>query len=161
MPSDKRLRVPSVKTSGQCRKRAWITHFPSVSGYPVPHTSKKCSPGLKSDILHGKTGRNRAATSRFNAYLSQSGLIILPQIPPHCKPFFKFFSAFFRLSRALGHNAPVTGESDPHRQRRTGPPERFAPAAPGARRLHAGGAPASPEQRRGPHHRPHPAGGER
>ena len=29
------------------------------------------SPGLKSDILHGKTGEI-AATSRFNAYLVQS-----------------------------------------------------------------------------------------
>lgn len=34
------------------------------------------SPGFKSDILHGKTG-HVAATSRFNAYLSQSYSVII------------------------------------------------------------------------------------
>ena len=57
---------------------------------PSAH-SKYLSPGLKSDILHGKTGACGAATSRFNAYLSQSCFIIIPQPPPVCNRYFSLF----------------------------------------------------------------------
>lgn len=63
------------------------------------------SPGLKSDILCGKTGLP-AATSRFIAYLVQSRYNIIPSQNANCKPFFRFFcenSEFFSFPCVLAH----------------------------------------------------------
>lgn len=58
-------------------------------------------PGLKSDILGGNSLSRRIATSRFNAYLVQSRLIIIQHKYLNFKSFFQTFYGNLRFYHSV------------------------------------------------------------